>query len=208
LREQSELLVTDAREMLTEFTATGSAATARLNEAQQTLQAAEATVARLVETLDRIDTAALSFDDLISNDGTALMAETRAMIANADSAVNAVTRAADTDLPAIMADIRSATQTADRVMTEVGAQISDASGRIDDLATGAADAITQITGTFGNANQTLDAINSALATGERTLDAAERAFVGADRVINDDSGSITTDLRQMMGRLDGAIEQV
>lgn len=208
LREQSELLVTDAREMLTEFTATGSAATARLNEAQQTLQAAEATVARLVETLDRIDTAALSFDDLISNDGTALMAETRAMIANADSAVNAVTRAADTDLPAIMADIRSATQTADRVMTEVGAQISDASGRIDDLATGAADAITQITGTFGNANQTLDAINSALATGERTLDAAERAFVGADRVINDDIGTITTDLRQMMGRLDGAIAQV
>ncbi|MFU8864409.1 MAG: MlaD family protein [Rhodobacterales bacterium] len=208
LREQTELLVTDARGMITEFTATGSAATARLTEAQSTLQNVDTTIARLLETLDNIDEAATSFDDLITNDGTALMAETREMIANADEAVNAITTAAETDLPAIVADIRSATETANRVVADVGQQISDAAGRIDGLADDASDAMTQITGTFANANQTLAAINSALTTGERTLDAAERAFAGADRVINEDIGAITADLRQVMQRLDAAIAQV
>lgn len=208
LREQAELLVTDARGMITEFTATGSAATARLTEAQDTLQTVDTAIVRLLETLDNIDEAATSFDDLISNDGTALMAETREMIANADEAVNAITSAAETDLPAIVEDIRSATDTANRVVADVGQQISEAAGRIDGLADDASDAMNQITGTFANANQTLDAINSALTTGERTLTAAERAFAGADRVINEDIDAITADLRQVMQRLDGAIAQV
>mgnify|MGYP003674149997 CR=1 FL=1 len=208
LREQAELLVTDARGMITEFTATGSAATARLTEAQDTLQTVDTAIVRLLETLDNIDEAATSFDDLISNDGTALMAETREMIANADEAVNAITSAAETDLPAIVEDIRSATDTANRVVAEVGQQISEAAGRIDGLADDASDAMNQITGTFANANQTLNAINSALTTGERTLTAAERAFAGADRVINEDIDAITADLRQVMQRLDGAIAQV
>ncbi len=208
LREQTELLVTDARGMIDEFTATGSAATARLSEAQSTLQSVDTAIVRLLETLDNIDEAATSFDDLISNDGTALMDETRAMVANADAAVNAITMAAETDLPAIVADIRSATDTANRVVTDVGQQISDAAGRIDGLADDASETMTQITGTFANANETLTAINSALTTGERTLDAAERAFAGADRVINEDIGAITSDLRQVMQRLDAAIAQV
>lgn len=208
LREQTELLVTDARGMITEFTAAGSAATARLTEAQSTLQDVDVTIARLLETLDNVDEAATSFDDLISIDGTALMAETREMIANADEAVNAITTAAETDLPAIVADIRSATATANRVVADVGQQVSDAAGRIEGLADDASDAMTQVTGTFANANQTLTAINSALSTGERTLDAAERAFAGADRVINEDIGEITSDLRQVMQRLDEAISQV
>lgn len=208
LREQTELLVTDARGMVTEFTAAGSAATARLTEAQRTLEDVDTTIARLLETLDNVDEAATSFDDLISNDGTALMAETRDMIANADAAVNAITMAAETDLPAIVADIRSATDTANRVVADVGQQISDAAGRIDGLADDASEAMAQVTGTFANANETLTAINSALTTGERTLDAAERAFAGADRVINEDIGAITSDLSQVMQRLDGAIAQV
>jgi phospholipid/cholesterol/gamma-HCH transport system substrate-binding protein len=208
LREQTELLVTDARGMVTEFTAAGSAATARLTEAQRTLEDVDTTIARLLETLDNIDEAATSFDDLISNDGTALMAETRDMVANADAAVNAITMAAETDLPAIVADIRSATDTANRVVADVGQQISDAAGRIDGLADNASETMTQITGTFANANETLAAINSALSTGERTLDAAERAFAGADRVINEDFGAVTSDLRKVMQRLEGAIAQV
>ncbi len=208
LRDQTEVLVADARGMMAEFTATGSAATARLTEAQATLQTTETTIARLSETLDKIDAAAVSFDGLISNDGAKLVAETRAMVANADNAVNVIGRVAETDLPAIMTDIRTATETANRVIAEVGQQISDAVGRIDGLADGTSAAMTQITETFTNANQTLDAINSALVTGERTLETAERAFAGADRVINEDIGAITTDLRQMMERLDGAIAQV
>ncbi len=208
LREQTEVLVADARELIATFKATGTQATARLTEARATLQATETTIARLLETLDRIDAAATSFDDLITNDGTALMAETRAMIANADSAVGMISNVAQSDLPTIVADIRSATGTASRVIEDLGQQIGAAAGRVEGLTDGAAQALAQVTDTFANANQTLDAINAALETGERTLDAAERAFAGADRVINEDIGAMTADLRQVMERLDGAIATV
>ena len=208
LREQTEVLVADTRQMIAAFTQTGTEATARLTEARATLQATETTIARLVETLDKIDAAATSFDTLITNDGTALMAETRTMIANADSAVGMISKVAQSDLPVIIEDIRSATGTANRVIAEVGQQIGDAAGQVAGLTDGAAQALTQVTETFANANQTLDAINAALDTGQRTLDAAERAFAGADRVINEDIGAMTEDLRGVMERLDGAIATV
>ena len=106
LREQTESLVTDARGMIGEFSAAGRTATQRLTEAEGTLQATEEAIDRLVGTLDSIDTASVSFDDLITRDGSALVAETRAMIANADRAVSAVGSVAETDLPAIVSDIR------------------------------------------------------------------------------------------------------
>ena len=208
LREQTEVLVDDTRRMLAAFTQTGTEATARLTEARTTLQATETTIARLVETLDKIEAAATSFDDLITNDGTALMAETRTMIANADSAVGMISKVAQSDLPTIVEDIRSATGTANRVIADLGQQIGDAAGRVAGLSDDARLAMTQVTETFANANQTLDAINAALDTGQRTLDAAERAFAGADRVINEDIGAMTADLRGVMERLDGAIATV
>jgi len=208
LREQTEGLVTDARGMIGEFSAAGNAATRRLTEAEGTLRATEEAIDRLVGTLDSIDAATVSFDDLITTDGSALVSETRAMIETADRAVTAVGRVAQTDLPAIMSDIRGATETVNRVTAEVGANLSDATGRIDGLASDASAALDQVTETFANANQTLAAIDQALVTGERSLNAAERAFSSADRVLNEDVESITSDLRRVMQRLDGAITQV
>jgi phospholipid/cholesterol/gamma-HCH transport system substrate-binding protein len=201
LREQSELLVTDARAMLDEFAATGRVATRRLTEA-------EAAIDRLVGTLDSVDKAAASFNGLVAGDGTALVAETRAMVANANSTIAAIDAVAQTDLPAIVADIRSATETVNRVVAEVGADLSGATGRIDGLADDAARTMEQVTGTFANANQTLAAIDAALVTGERSLRAAERAFAGADRLLNEDAAAITADLRRVMQRLDGTIATV
>lgn len=208
LREQSETLVTDARVMLGEFAKTGTAATARLTEAEATLKAAEGAIDRILQTLDSIDAAAVSFDGLVTGDGSALVAETRAMIANADSAVTAINTVAEADLPAIVADIRGATETVNRVVAEVGSNLTDATGRIDGLADNASKAMQQVTETFANANRTLAAIDAALVTGERSLAAAERAFAGADRVINEDVGAITADLRRVMERLDGTIATV
>lgn len=208
LREQTEGLVTDARGMIGEFSAAGRTATQRLTEAEGTLQSTEAAIDRLVGTLDTIDAAAVSFDDLITTDGGALVAETRAMIENADRAVAAVGRVAETDLPAIVSDIRGATETVNRVTADVGADLSEATGRIDGLADDASSALEQVTETFANANQTLAAIDQALVTGERSLNAAERAFSSADRVLNEDVDAITGDLRRVMQRLDEAIAQV
>ncbi len=208
LREQTEDLVTDARGMIGEFSAAGSAATRRLNEAEGTLQATEAAIDRLVGTLDSVDAASVSFDELITGDGATLVAETREMIENADRAVTTVNSVAETDLPAIVSDIREATETVNRVTADVGANLSDATGRIDGLADDASTTMAQVTDTFANANQTLAAIDQALVTGERSLSAAERAFSSADRVMNEDLGTITGDLRRMMERLDGTIAQV
>lgn len=208
LREQTEGLVTDARGMIGEFSAAGSSATRRLDEAEGTLQATEAAIDRLVGTLDSVDAASVSFDDLITGDGATLVAETREMIENADRAVATVNSVAETDLPAIVSDIRAATETVNRVTADVGADLSDATGRIDGLADDASTTMAQVTDTFANANQTLAAIDQALITGERSLSAAERAFASADRVLNEDLGTITGDLRHMMERLDGTIAQV
>jgi phospholipid/cholesterol/gamma-HCH transport system substrate-binding protein len=208
LREQSELLVTDALAMLDEFAATGRVATERLTEAEATIAAAEAAIERLAGTLESIDAAAISFDGLVTGDGAALVAEMRAVIANADSTIAAINTVAEADLPAIVADIRGATETVNRVVAEVGTDLSGATGRIDGLADDAARTMAQVAETFANANDTLAAIDAALVTGERSLAAAERAFEGADRVLNEDVGAITTDLRRVMERLDGTIATV
>ena len=208
LREQSETLVADARVMLGEFAKTGTAATARLTEAEATLKSAGEAIERLTQTLDSIDAAAVSLDGLVTGDATALMTETRAMIANADSAISSINKVAEADLPAIVADIRGATETVNRVVAEVGTNLTEATGRIDGLADDASKAMEQVTETFANANRTLEAIDAALVTGERSLAAAERAFAGADRVLNEDVGAITADLRRVMERLDGTIATV
>ena len=134
--------------------------------------------------------------------------ETRALIANADSTIDAIGTVAEANLPAIVADIRGATETVNRVVAEVGADLSGATGRIDGLAEDASRTMDQVAETFANANRTLDAIDAALVTGERSLEAAERAFAGADRVLNEDVEAITTDLRRVMERLDGTIATV
>ena len=208
LRAQLELLGSDTRAMIGVFAETGTTATTRLTEAGATLQATDAAIARLMEALDTMEGAATSFDLLVTQDGAALVAETRAMIAGADRAVAAVSGLAETDLPAIVADIRASTATVNQVITDVGAALSDSAGQIDTLTEGAVSAMAQVSETFANANQTLSAINSALATGEKTLVAAERALQGADRIINEDIDAITGDLRRVMARLDGAIGQV
>lgn len=208
LRGQIDTLGSQAEALMAGFTETGTLANARLAEAQQTIVATDTMLADLGRTLDTVDRAAASFDALISGDGAALVAETRDMISRANEAVTTVSNAAETDLPAIVADIRGATETANRVIADVGANLTTASNRFDAVAEDAEIALEQVTDTFARANLTLENLDRALATGERTLEAAERTFVGADRVINEEIGAIATDLRAAMARLDGAIAQV
>jgi phospholipid/cholesterol/gamma-HCH transport system substrate-binding protein len=208
LRDQMTALGADASALMTEFTATGAAATARLTEAQATLAAADALIARLDGTLGSVERAADSVSTLIDTDGAALVAETRAMIEGASTAVASVSRMAEADLPAIFADVRAATQTAVRVVTEVGDDLTSATGRIEGLSDSASVAVTQAGETFARASATLDAIDAALVTGGRTLEAAERAFDSADTVISGDIAALAGDLRGMMGQLETTLAAV
>ena len=208
LREDFAGLSRDARLMIREYTATGAAATRRLSEARETLAATDEMIAQANQTLITVDRTAADFDTLMQNEGAALIGETRTAIADTNTAINAITTVAEDDLPAIMADIRTATEQASATITTVGADISGATGRFEGLTDDSEAALRAVTETFTNANETLAAINQALETGERTLAAAEGTFAGAERVINEDVGAITADLRATMARLDAALAQV
>jgi phospholipid/cholesterol/gamma-HCH transport system substrate-binding protein len=188
----------DARAMIAEFKATGQVATTRLVELEATIKSTDAVIVQLDQTLVSMDQASISFDDLVSQDGAAMVAEARAALAP-------ISAAARNDLPAMVADIRAATATANKVVADVGNSLTSASAKADDVMRDASTALTAVTDSFTRANTTLDAINSALAVGERTLTAAEKTFDGADRVINEDISAITTDLRRTIDGLDTAI---
>jgi phospholipid/cholesterol/gamma-HCH transport system substrate-binding protein len=200
-RGEIQRLGEEARQMLARFTETGETATTRLREAEATIKATDALIVQLSETLDTMDAAAVSFDLLVTGDGATLVAEARAALAP-------IAKAAQSDLPAMVADIRAATATAKEMMATVGNDLTSASGKIDGLADTATVTLNTVTDSFINANETLTAINSALVVGERTLVAAERTLNGADRVINEDISAITTDLRRTLDTLDNAIAQV
>lgn len=212
LRGQIDGLSAQAGAMLDGFTATGLAATARLDEAQATITAANAMIARLDETLVNFDGTVTRFDTLMQDDGAALLAETRVAVAEATTAISAFNTVARDDLPAIVADIRSATREATEVIATVGADLTATTGQIagqvEGLGGSAQAALDAAIVTFANANETLAGIDAALVTGEAALVAAQSAFEGADRVINEDVGAITADLRVTLGELNAAIAQV
>jgi phospholipid/cholesterol/gamma-HCH transport system substrate-binding protein len=208
LRRQIATLTEDARRTLEIFNDTGMTATARLVEAEDVLQETSVMIDQLERTLDEMYAAAVSFDDLVTTDGSALIIETRAMIDGASKAIDAITRTTQNDLPDIIANIRAATDSASLAIEKVGSDLSAASGKIDGLATSAKTTLDTVTGTFANANETLGAINQALDIGEGALSAAERAFNGADKVLNEDIATITADLRESIGKLNGVVDQV
>lgn len=208
LRIQLDLVGTDARALISDLGDTGSLASARLAEAEATLQATDAMLARMTEALDAFDSASRSVEALVAGDGAALVADTRTMVANAERVIASATTVAETDLPAIVADIRAASQTAARVVEEVGADLSSATGRIDGLSASAETTLATVADTFTRANDTLTRLNSAIDTGDRALAAADRAFTSADTVLGEEVQTIVTDLRATLGRFDDAMAQV
>ncbi|WP_209424368.1 MlaD family protein [Pararhodobacter sp. SW119] len=208
LRSQVDQLGGQAQTLMAELQETGVLASARLRQAEATLTATDTALAGLSQTLDTMERAAGNFDTLITGEATTLVSETRAMISDANEAVEVISRAAQEDLPSIVADIRGATETANRVIADVGSNLIEASVRFDDVAEATEAALAQVTATFARANTTLEAVDRALVTGERTLEVAERAFAGAERVIDEEIGTLTADLRATLDRLDGAVARV
>jgi phospholipid/cholesterol/gamma-HCH transport system substrate-binding protein len=208
LRRQVDGLGGQVETLIAGLQETGALASDRLRQAEATLTATDEVLAGLTQTLDTMDRAAGSFDALITGEGATLLAETRAMIADANEAVAIISQAAQNDLPSIVAEIRGATKTANLVITDVGRNLIDASDRFDDMATATEAALAEVTTTFARANTTLESVDRALATGERTLEVAGRAFAGAERVMDQEIGALTADLRAALGRLDGAVAQI
>ena len=200
-RGELDSLGTEARSLMATFAETGTAATARLTEAEATIAAVNAALARVDGTLAAVERSAEAVEDIATGDATELMAEARAM-------VTTINRIAENDLPTIIADVRAATGTAARVVEQVGADLTTAAGRVEGLSDTATIAVAEAGETFARARTTLDTLDAALSTGTRTLDAAERTFTTADRVMNEDIEGITSDLRSMIAQLEATFATV
>lgn len=208
LRTQLTLVADDARSLMATFDMTGETATARLEDARVTLENTNALIKRLDDAALSVDDVATRTSDLIRDEGAPLVAETRVMVAEANRAIQSVSTIATTDLPEIIADVRAATQSASRVITEVGENLSASSSSANEVLISARDTLEDARVSFANANVTLGAINGALVTGDRALVAAEQAFTGANRVINDDLSGIIAGLETTLDGMNAAIATV
>lgn len=198
----------EAQTMFGEISRTGVAATQRIEALDPALARLEPLLARADTTFETVERMADNVDTLVSGDGAALVAEAREMVGLARDAAASVAAVAENDLPIIMDDVRAATANIRQVVNTVGDDLSQVSGRVEELSAGGLRTLDQVTETFANANATLGAINRALATSEGAIQAAERAFTGADRFINEDVGQITEDLRDVLARLGNAVDAV
>ncbi|MBF9036430.1 MCE family protein [Rhodobacterales bacterium HKCCE2091] len=208
LQEDVAALSAQGQTMLSTFTETGSLANQRLAEVEETLTGLDALIAETNATMAAVEEAATGFGTLVAGDGTALISETREMIANADATVTAIRQAAEVDLPGILAEVDRAAETIASVSATIGNDLTAASGRIEELSGGALAALEDARETFATANETLEAVTSAMTMGEDTLAAATRAFDSADRVMGEEIGGLVTRLRETLDGLDAAVAQV
>ncbi|WP_417525308.1 MlaD family protein [Marinovum sp.] len=208
VRRQVGTLSTSATEVMDTLKVTGETATARLEEARETIAATNALIARIDTVAGSVSDTASLVDDLVRNEGQPLMADARLMVTEARRAVTAVTAVVEQDLPVVVSDIRAATANANRTITEVGENLSTASAGVDELITVARGTLEDATVAFDNANVTLEAINEAMDSAIETLDIAEQAFAGADRIMNEDVAGIVEGLRGTIDTLQTAIRRV
>ncbi|WP_323767696.1 MCE family protein [Marinovum sp.] len=208
LRLQASSLGEDVSALMATLGTTGETATARLSEAESTLQAADALIARLNETTAVVGSTVTNIDKLLQDEAAPLLSDVRAMVADAERAIASVASVATEDLPIIIADMKSAATTFRKVTAEVGEDLTTHGKSAGQLIETARGTLEEASLAFSNANDTLSAINAALETGDRALTAAESAFSGAGRVLNEDLAGIITKLESTLDNLNAAVGQV
>ncbi|MEM9757024.1 MAG: hypothetical protein AAF914_13560, partial [Pseudomonadota bacterium] len=208
LRTELATLSAQANTALGAFAETGGLANARLSEIEATIDALDALVVQGGEAVTAVETAANDFSVLITEDGAALVAETRTTIAQTEAAVAAIRREAETSLPDILDDVEAASATVARLAVTVESDVTGATGQLETLTSDAQSALREATATFAAANDTLTAIEGALVTGEATLTAATAAFSSAEGVLESDVAQIVDRLSQTLDGLDAAIGAV
>jgi phospholipid/cholesterol/gamma-HCH transport system substrate-binding protein len=165
------------------------------------LREAEAPIAALEPTLKAVEEAAVSVETLFDGDGAALVAEAR-------TALGTASKLLETDAPLILADLRTAAATVNRVVAEVGTDVSGFSGKLEGLAGTTESTLASADAAFRAATTRLDEIAPAVLAARGAVEAAERAFASADRVMDADVEPVVTDLRAAIARFDTALTQV
>lgn len=170
-------------------------ATARLDEARETLIRLDGVLVQSGDTMVAVESASQSFSDLVEGEGAAMVADARIAAGDARAALATINASLETDLPALMDELRDTAQTANRVIDQVGQDVAAVSGRFDTLADDGSVALASATRTFANANETLAAVSAAMDSAQATLASADGAFASANRILDEEIDVIISDIR-------------
>ena len=109
------------------------------------------------------------------------------------------------DIPAIVADIRTAVTKATDVIDQVSGDVTAFTKRLEPLVDTGDATLKAATETLQNANRTLANLDKALSATEKTLDTAERTFAEAETVITADLGPAISDVRTAAGQFESTM---
>lgn len=206
LRTDIGRVTTTAETTLETLRETSSVATTRLQQTEETVTLANKAFDDFSEAVISIEGAANQFDDFVEGEGTELVREARGLVANATTLSETAISVAEKDLPQILDDVRVASETIARVVTEVGEDLQSAAGRTDEITASLSSTFDSVATTFETANGTLERLNVTLETGDSALEAAEGAFTSIDALVGDD-GDLVSQVLDTLSQLEVAIAQ-
>lgn len=126
---------------------------------------------------------------------TAVLGDTRQTVLDARTTVARANTFIDTQLTPLAEDVRTMTQTANRVIDDVGARAATVSDRFITFADDGTALIATADQTFTNADVTLAAVFTAMEDATLTLASANKTFDLANGLLENDIGGIIADLR-------------
>lgn len=183
------------------FTQTADLLNARLGELEQTLKEASTAFVAVTDASD-------SFDVLVDGDGTLLIAEARAVVADTKRAVATIQTVVLDDVPAIMTDIRGGVASASKAVDVVAANLTGLTDRFDPMAVQAQEAITSANALFAKAQTSLTQLDTTLDVATGALGSAQTTFDAATVVLDTDLAPMMTDIRTASSQISAAVADV
>ncbi|WP_298975775.1 MlaD family protein [uncultured Roseobacter sp.] len=109
-------------------------------------------------------------------------------------------------LTPLASDLRTTVQTGERVIEGLGENVGAVTERLGVLADDGQAALASATQAFDNATETLALIDTAMRDASETLNSADQTFSSANALIEDDFGTIISDLRGAATAFTTAVE--
>jgi len=167
----------------------------RLTPLADDLRTTAQTATRVMDTVGGEAARVVSRFDAVADSAILALGDAQTTMKSVDQAAVGFDRMMTDQLSPLAEDLRTTSQTATRVIDDVGTRTAALATRLDTLTGEASGAITTFTTTFNSANDTLGGISRTMAGANTTLDVVARTFTNANKVIEEDIGGILTDLR-------------
>jgi len=189
-------LSTQLDAVLKQFGGTADAATDRFVALETTIATLDQTLAEVRSSLAAVESASVSFQGLMDGEGTALVSDARATLKTMQMTISGMDKTLQEDIPAIVADIRTAVTKATDVIDQVSGDVTAFTKEktLDTAERTFAEAETVITADLGPA---ISDVRTAAGQFESTM-----------TNLSQDIPAITADLRNAMARALEVIQDI